>query len=453
MKLQEALGIIDRQREEIEELQAENLRLRAALKEALERIEQLERAAARQAAPFRRRESKKVDPAEKKTPGRPQGHRGTSRSEPDQVDEEVEVALEACPHCGGPVEDRVPLVQFIEEIPPVRPKVTRLVTWTGICGRCGDVRSTHPEQVSIAEGAARVHLGPRALGLAATLNKQCGLTMRNTCRVLKKLCGLSLSPGGLTQALGRMARKVEPLYENLVGRLRSSRAVFADETSWWVGGPGWWLWTFTNPQTTVYRVEESRGSQVVREILGEQFKGMLVSDCLSSYDPPDYRKHKCIAHHLRAIAQARDRPDTENTHYLRQWKLFFSAVIVLSRLRANLDEPDFVDKRAHLEAWCDQLLAEPVEQTGDAAVRNRLAKQRDHLLGCLYEAAAEPTNNRAERALRPAVIARKLSCGNKTTSGKRTWEILTSLGATCQQTSQDFADYLASHLPLAAPAG
>ena len=70
------------------------------------------------------------------------------------------------------------------------------------------------------------------------------------------------------------------------------------------------------------------------------------------------------------------------------------------------------------------------------------------MLGCLFDPAAEPTNNRAERSLRPAVIARKVSCGNKTESGKSAWQRLTSLAETCAQRGHDFATWLASCLPL-----
>ena len=106
-----------------------------------------------------------------------------------------------------------------------------------------------------------------------------------------------------------------------------------------------------------------------------------------------------------------------------------------------------------MEARCREWLEEPVTQPGDVAVQNRLLKRWPHLLGCLSEPAAEPTNNRAERQLRPAVISRKVSCGNKTQRGKRTWEILASLAATCQQTTDDFLQYLTVALPLAPQAG
>lgn len=448
----------------IAKLQAENRELREQLRQALERgdrladeneqlqkrLEELEREAARQAAPFRRRERKKVDPAHKKRPGRKPGHPGAYRAVPDHVDDEVEVPLPCCPQCGGHVENRTPLTQYIEELPPVEPHVTRLVTWSAKCPACGEVRSTHPLQTSVGQGAAKVQLGPRALALAALLNKKLGLTMRKTCAVLRKLGGLSITPGGLAQSLARVAGKVEPEYAQLGQQVRISKAVFADETSWWVGGPGWWLWVFTTPQgLTFYRVDEGRGSQVVREVLGDEFGGILVSDCLSSYDPVDYRKHKCIAHHLQAIKKARERPDTVDLSYLDAWTELFQQVIALYHQRDEFSAEEFAEQRSALSTRVDELLNRSCTQSGDVAIQNRLLKQQAHLLGCLEDPAAEPTNNRAERALRPAVIARKLSCGNRTETGRRVWQILSSLAATCDGLALDFIDFITARLPLA----
>lgn len=451
----------------IAKLQAENRDLRERLGQALERgdqlareneqlrarLEELEREAARQAAPFRRRERKKVDAARKKRPGRRPGHSGAYCAVPDHLDQEIEVPLGCCPQCGGEVENVAPLTQYIEELPPVRPHVTRLVTWSAECPTCGEVRSTHPLQTSVSQGAAKVQLGPRALALAALLNKKLGLTMRKTCRVLRTMTGLSITPGGLAQSLARVAGKVEAEYVQLGEQVRSSAATFADETSWWVGGPGWWLWVFTTPQgTTLYRVEQGRGSQVVRDVLGDEYAGILVSDCLSAYDPVHYRKHKCIAHHLQAIKKARERPDTKDLSYLEAWTKLFQQVIALYRQRDQGSAEQFEEQRSALAARVDELVNRPCTQSGDVAVQKRLAKQHAHLLGCLYDPAAEPTNNRAERALRPAVIARKLSCGNKTDTGRQVWQILASLAATCDGLALDFVDFLATRLPLAVQA-
>lgn len=434
---------VTRLTDQVEQLTQEVRQLR-------EQLEQAQAAVARQAAPFRRREALKKPPAEQKKPGRRAGHAGAHRRVPP-IDHQEEVFLPCCPRCGGSLHGVHRVEQIIEEIPPVRPVVYQVVTYRATCDRCGDVCSRHPLQSSDATGAAGVHLGPRAIALAATLNKYHGLTMRRTCKILRELAGLELTAGGLSQMIDRVAERVVGDYEGLVNQIRGSPAVNADETSWWVGGPGWWLWTFTCPEVTVYRVDSSRGSKVVDTLLGDDFGGVLVSDCLSSYDPPTYRKHKCIAHHLRAIEAAGRLPGQDDPTYLRQWTLLLKSVIVLHRLweQKVLDDEAIAAKQVALEAWIDQLLAQPVTQGGDARIRNRLAKQRPHLLGCLKDVRVEPTNNRAERALRPAVIARKLSCGNKTDRGRRSWEILASLGATYHQTGRDFVAFLADRVALA----
>ena len=238
-----------------------------------------------------------------------------------------------------------PIEQFIEEIPPVRPHVTHLVTYRGVCAACGEVHSSHPLQTSMATGAAKAQLGPRAHALAAALNKQFGLTMRKTCRVLQLFAGLTLSPGGLAQAVQRTAAKVLPAFDSLVTEVRAAAAVFADETSWYVGAPGYWLWTFTTADATVYHVDQSRGRQVVLDMLGEDFAGILVSDCLASYENLPYRMHKCIGHHQKAIAEARDRPDTKDPSYLDEWKLLFTMVNALWKHRADLGEEEFARQR------------------------------------------------------------------------------------------------------------
>src|SRR5262249_61112955 len=132
--------------------------------------------------------------------------------------------------------------------------------------------------------------------------------------------------------------------------------VFVCETSWSVGGRGPWLWVFTTASETVYRVESSRGRAVVTDTLGADFPGVLVSDCLASYENLPYRTHKCIAHHLKAIAEARKRPDTADTSYLDQWRLFFQTVIGFYRGRAPIRAGEFEGRRRHLETWWGRLL-------------------------------------------------------------------------------------------------
>ena len=441
-RLHDAIGRLEQR---VAALIVENQTLRDQLDEA-------QRQAARQAAPFRRRDSKKVAEDQRKSPGRPQGHPAVYRLVPEEVDEHIDVPLTACPQCGGTVEDLETIEQYIEEIPPVRPWVAHLVTDRGQCGQCGEVQSLHPLKTSEATGAAKTHLGPRALALAATLNKREGLTMRSVCRVLKSVAGLRLSPGGLAQWVQRVGHKARPAYDALVTDVRRSAAAFVDETSWYVGAPGHWLWVFATDTTTVYRVEKSRGRSVVTDTLGSEFTGVLVSDCLATYDHVPYRTHKCIAHHLKAIAEARERPDTKDPSYLDQWKQFFQEVIAHWRAQPEMDAANVVERRRDLDQWYDRLLSEARTQPGDVAIQKRIGKRRDHILVCLDDPAVEPTNNRAERELRPAVIARKLSCGNKTEAGKTSFEVLASVATTCVKRGHDVISFIAGLLPFNARA-
>ena len=113
-----------------------------------------------------------------------------------EIDEFLEVKLCSCPRCGGTqFKDQNAIEQIIEDIPPVRPHVTRLTTYHATCVGCGQtVRSQHPLQMSLAIGAAGVQLGSRALALAADLNKAKGLSMRKTCAVLRELLQPAAQP-------------------------------------------------------------------------------------------------------------------------------------------------------------------------------------------------------------------------------------------------------------------
>lgn len=446
------------QAERLGELQAEVERRRAAQAELEaqlvaknQRIAELEtalaeaqRAACRQAAPFRIEAARRA--AAPKRPGRPAGHPGACRPRPGHIDQDITIELGACPKCGGTqLRDQLECEQFIEDLPPVRPHVTRLVTYEATCAGCGEsVRSTHPLQVSLATGAAGTHLGPRALALAADLNKAKGLSMRKTCAVLRDGFGLVLTPGGLAQALARLAGRLQPQYAALGAELGLAAVVHSDETSWWVGGPGWWLWVFTNEQLTYYVVSDSRGRDVVHAVLGSDYPGVLVSDCLSVYDDATPHQHKCYSHHHRAVREAKQRHPASGEGYLSEVQALLRGAAALKAVQPQLAPARFSEHRHALEKNAASLLDTPRSEASEEAVRQRLAKQRDHLFTFLDHPAVNATNNLAERQLRPAVIARKISCGNKTPNGARAWEILASIAATCRQRDTSFITTVAS---------
>jgi transposase len=262
-QLQERSQQLSELREQVKPLQARITELEKLLEEA-------QREAKRQAAPFRVPEAKRSQSP--KRSGRAVGHPGSYRPRPTQIDQEITVPLEpcSCPQCGGQswTEPRE-IEQYIEELPVIRPQVTRLRTYETACTNCGQtVSSRHPLQVSQATGAAGTHLGPRALALAADLSKAKHLTMRKTCAVLRDHFGLKLTAGGLCQALARVAERLAPQYEQLQVELCQAPVVHVDETSWWVAGSSAWLWVFTHPRGTFYFICQSRGREVLEAVLG-----------------------------------------------------------------------------------------------------------------------------------------------------------------------------------------
>lgn len=425
----------------------------ATVRQLEQRVEQLQKQAYRQAAPFRR-----PDQERNRRPGRPGrkgGHPGRCRPQPDHIDEQIHVPLNCCPCCGGAVGQTQPLTQYIEEIPEVRPRVTQLTTEGAWCAHCQQaVYSTHPLQTGRAGGAAATQLGPRALALACDLNKAKGLSMRQTVAILRQHFGLKLTPGGLAQLVQRVGRKLQPEYEQRAVELKQSPVVHADETSWWVGGPGWWLWVFATPKMTFYVVIQSRAAAVALGVLGEDFAGVLVSDCLSIYDDLNPRQQKCYSHHLKAVSEALETLGASGSDYLLQLQALLRTALLLKALQPPAPEQRWTVCLNTLQGRAHALLDPPRASVIEEKVRLRFWKQRDHLFTFLENPDVPATNNLAERQLRPAVIARKISCGNKTEKGAAAWVVLASLAATCRQTGRSLLQSIAQRVllqPVRAP--
>lgn len=439
------MAIILRQAALIEECRAEIAQLKA-------RVAELEaRKPPPPAAPFRRKDKDKS--AAPKRPGREPGHPGAFRERPEQCDEHIEVALGThCPCCGEALCERRPIEQTIVEVAPTRPQLTRLVTWRAYCPRCRrEVKSSHPQQVSEATGAAGTHLGARALGVACALKHQAGLSVAKTAVVLRELCGLTISGGALAQAFQRVAARLAPDYQALRTALLQSEVIHSDETSWWVGGPKASLWVFCNAQSTFYRVVESRDRQTFYEVIPADWPGVLVSDCLSVYDDATALQHKCYAHHLKALSAAGEAGAPQGAgEFLSLCRHLLQSAMELKPLLETLSAEEHLARRRGLDVAARGLLSEPRADPREEAVRARLHKQLDHLFTFLDHPAVEATNNLAERQLRPAVIARKISCGHRTRRGADAWQVLSSLAATCRQRAESFIELVADRMAFAA---
>lgn len=394
-------------------------------------------------APFRRKPEDLSKSPQK--PGQKKGHPGTFRQPPPPT-EIIDVPLEYCPHCFSEVEHLKYHRQTIEELPILQVQVIQINTNSGFCPKCQKkVRSSHPLQSSKAKGAASTSLGPRAVALAIELQSRFNLTKSKTCAILQEFFGIRLTPGGLVDLSHRMASKLNPEYQQLLREVQQSSHIHADETGWYVGKPGHQLCVFTNQFVTLYHIAKTRNREMVKKILGD-YQGVLITDCLSIYDEVNPLQQKCYSHHFKAIEEAIKKMPTGVSHYLEELKLMLKTAMTLKTLQAQIKPSDFSAKIQHLENWSANWLnlenrteqLQPEEET----VRQRLFKQRDHLFEFLKHKEVEATNNQAERQLRPAVIARKLSCGNRTDKGAQTWQVLASLAVTSAQRNESFKDLI-----------
>ena len=456
-------------RAENERLSAENARLRAQLEAA-------RRAGKRQAAPFSKDDPKK-DPAKS---GRKRGAQyGTKahRPVPDHVDEEIRVPLpDACPCCDGELVFEDEVDQYQEDVVWVRGHVRRFRVSRGSCRSCGRrAQGRHRDQTSDALGAAGSQVGPRAVAIAAQLNKELGIPMRKVSAVLE-LLGVSVTPGGLYHAIGRLAAAAAPTCEGLVLAVQASRAVAADETGWRVAGRRRWLWVFVGDDVTVYLIAAGRGYEQAASVLGAGFSGVLERDGWAPYRRFEHARHQtCAAHLLRRAGeliadsvagqakiphavrrllldalQVRDQHQDLLAHHRDDDVIDATCVEItddqpLLPAATDRDDRDEMiaaepDRQAHLDAEIarlqrqfDALLTRSPTHAPNQKLLKHLQNERDHLLTFLKTPGVAATNWRAEQAIRPAVVNRKNWGGNRTDHGADVQQTLMSIIRTSRQ--------------------
>jgi transposase len=419
---------------EIEKLKTENASLRAKLEEA-------RRAGKRQAAPFSK--EKPTPASERRRSGRRSGAdhgRHAHRQAPEVPDEEFTASLpDACPHCGCKelaVEDWSE--QFQDEL------VTAIERrrFSVAMGRCPDcarmVHGRHALQTSDALGAAGAMLGPRALALAAWLHYGCGTSANKIARLFSEL-GLRVSAGGITGALLRLGEDASGTYDALLGALRASAVVSPDETSWRIDAERGWLWVFVGDKVTVYEIaigQGARGYEVAKEILGEEFAGVLCRDGWAPYRSFTSATHQtCVAHLLRRsnemIADSKG-GQSRIPHALR--RLLLDALALRDRRDAGkIGKRRLKAEITALEARADKLVAAKVTHEPNRKLLAHVPNERQALFTFLTHPGVPATNHNAERAIRPQVVTRKSWGGNKSMEGARASVMIGSVLRTATQ--------------------
>lgn len=419
-------------RKQLEKAQAEIERLRKELEEALRSLK-------RQAAPFSKRKPRKNPKQPGRKPGESYGGWG-SRPVPDRVDEEISVPLPArCP-CGGRTIYDGTKPQFQEDI--LRQTIVRRFDIEiGHCACCGRrVQGRHPLQTSDALGAAQAQVGPQALSLAAHLNKEMGISHERAARVLELGFGLHLSRSGLCRAMMRLGEKAEPTYQQLRLAVRHSPINWLDETGWRVAARLHWLWVCMSAKVTVYDILAGRGFDQAASILGKDYGGRLHHDGWAPYYRFQKALHQsCLSHLIRRCEDLMEKVSPAAARFPTEvWRFLHKALALRDRYaRQEISAHGLAVATGRLESSMELLLS----KTYRAPANRRLAKHLRHELPWLFTfldcPGMEATNNAAERALRPAVIARKTWGGNRTDTGARAQRTLMSVLRTCHQQGKD----------------
>lgn len=369
-----------------------------------------------------------------KKPGQKPGHTGSYRQRPTSADEIIEVPLNDCPHCHSALNDVKTCEQYVEEVIPAHTTVICYRTYKGYCPNCQrTVQSRHPDQVT------NRMIGSRALLLAADMKHGLGVPYRKVATSLKRLCGLSITAGALTQEMSALAKWLKPEYEAIQSAMRQSPSVHIDETGWRLDGNPCWLWAFTNNSFTIYEVNPSRGHQVVLKQLGKDYSGTIISDFYTAYNPLPYKQQKCLVHLLRELSQSKNDTD-EFIAFRKKLTRLLRDALRLKQRETDIPQETYARLQGRIRNRLSELCCVSYQTDDCQRLTKRLIKHTDQLFTFLQEMNVDSNNNRAERVIRPAVVTRKISGGNRSSFGSSALSIITSIIQTCKQQERDFVE-------------
>ena len=316
------------------------------------------------------------------------------------------------------------------ELPPIEMQITHFVLLEGICPRCGKlVKAAIPKEH--ANG-----YGPRLTALIAEISGP----DRNSRSIVQTFCksvlGISISRGAIQRAIDRASEAIKPLYEAIGRTARQVKVNYIDETPWYQNGILMWLWVMASPEVAFFKILASRSKEAF-EALIDKWAGILVSDGYGVYRNWVNKQQACLAHLMRRAKGLAEMLDPEMAKFGQR---IFSE---LERLIAWAHAPPTKGEASTWYARMVHLIARHRDRKDKAGTFARhLEKLMGELWLFLIEDGVEPTNNRAERALRFAVLWRKMMQGTSSDKGDRWVERILSLRETCRLRGKPTFDLL-----------
>lgn len=394
--------------------------------------------------PTRRRSARKKRGTRQRG-GQP-GHTGTTRPllPAAAVDHVVPCPPVAQCDCGGhvaPEEAVAPRREQKVELPQITPTVTEYQCYRGTCERCG-----RQHWGEIPPGVPAGMLGPRAMAVVALLSGTYRLSRRQVEEILADLLGIAVSLGTVSNTEARVSEAVAKPVEEARAFVQQQAVVHADETGHKVGGRKAWVWVGATALVSVFLARFSRGADVAKELLGEHFRGRLVSDRWTAYTWIDVlRRQLCWAHLERDVTKIAERGGRSEEignaileYVQRMWHLWHRFTSG-ERSRTWLQ-----DQMGPIRQAVEDLLAAGTtcEHSKTQRTCKRILKLKAALWTFVDTAGVEPTNNFAERVIRAYVLWRKMSFGTQSARGDLYVERMMTVTATCRQQRRNVLEYL-----------
>ena len=371
------------------------------------------------------------------------------------MDRVVDVTPDVCRGCGvglplaaGPCDPADARVQVVE-LPPGRAEVTEYRLAGRQCRSCGTLtRAARPAAAGV--GA----FGPRLHAVATLLVGRYRLSRREAVACLAELGEVELSVGALARLEQATSAALAPVVDAVATAVQQAAVANVDETGWWQGKTRRWLWTVVTDTLTLFRLDPSRGKAVVQALLGTDWAGIVGSDRYSAYRylPLD-RRQLCWAHLIREFRKLAAYNQHQRPLGDRLLKTATRIFAAWYRFRAaKIDRPTLLVELAPLQAELRQALdagLDPPHAVVAGALCGTLLDAWPALWTFAHVAGVEPTNNAAERALRPAVLWRKGSFGTQSDHGSRFVERILTVAASCKQQGRGLLDFLVAAITAA----
>ena len=412
-------------------MQAENQALQEQLAVAQKRIEELEKQKTPPPA-FVKANVVKPKAEQNKRKKRDAKHNHARRREaPTRI---VEHPIKQCPVCasalGGISVAR--RRQVIELPPPPAVEVTEHVVYHGWCSQCGTWREA-PLDVS-REVVGRGRFGVKIASLIAYLRTVMRLPVRQIQAYVASLHGLTMSSGEIVGLAQRVTAQLEPQLAEVKQQIRASPAVQMDETGWREDGSNGYVWCACTPQLRYYEYHHSRGSEVVKAVLGASFEGVLGSDFLASYTVYPGLQQRCWVHLLRDRHELKEQypEDADVQQWAKDVKAVYDRAVAYAGPDPRLPPAKReAARRMQQRAFEQELWQVCAPYAHTSSPLHTLCERVERFLPELFVFVARPEvpahNNLAERSVRPLVIARKISGGTRSPNGSQTRMALFSL--------------------------